>query len=87
MFSTHTRWFMAIVAVAVMVLSGCASQKQVNSGLQAGAGVVDITPDDKNALDPLLAKALVFRQKNELAAIVVCDVIGISGKTMSRNPS
>jgi hypothetical protein len=60
---------MSIVAAAVTVLSGCASRKQVEPGLQVGAGVMDIAPGDKDALDPLLAKALVFRQDNKRAAI------------------
>lgn len=57
------------------------------SPLQAGVAAIDITPNvgdvhyrgpSSGVLDPLLAKAIVFRQGQEQAALVFCDVIGIS---------
>jgi len=55
--------------------------------LQAGVAAVDITPDvgdvhyrgaSTGVLDPLQAKAVVFRQRRQEAALVFCDVIGVS---------
>jgi hypothetical protein len=59
--------------------------------LEAGVAVVDITPlpgcrmsgyfyerINTGTRDPLLAKAVVFRQGDTLAALVLCDLVGIS---------
>jgi len=59
--------------------------------LEAGVAVVDVTPPlgyrisgyfhqrlGSGTHDPLLAKAIVFRQGDQRAALVLCDVIGIS---------
>jgi len=59
--------------------------------LEAGVAVVDITPIpgyrmsgyfserlNTGTLDPLLAKAIVFRQDDVEAALVFCDIAGIS---------
>ncbi len=59
-------------------------------GLKAGVAVTDITPPagyrmsgyfyerlGTGTLDPLHAKALVLRQGNQRAAIVICDIIGL----------
>jgi len=45
--------------------------------MQAGFATIDITPDDGTVFDPLTAKALVLRQGDELAALVVCDLIDV----------
>ncbi|MCA9112979.1 MAG: hypothetical protein KDA52_23700, partial [Planctomycetaceae bacterium] len=58
---------------------------------EAGVGVIDITPVsgyrmsgyfserlNTGTIDPLLAKAVVMRQGDTQAAIVFCDLIGIS---------
>jgi hypothetical protein len=61
------------------------------AGLQAGVAEVDITPPvgfpmagyyherlAEGTLDPLKARAIVFRQGDTAAALVVCDLIGIA---------
>jgi sugar phosphate isomerase/epimerase len=61
-----------------------------DSELKAGVAVTDITPPTgyrmsgyfyerlgTGTLDPLHAKALVLRQGNQRAAIVICDIIGL----------
>jgi hypothetical protein len=66
--------------------------------LQAGIAVVDITPFpgcrmsgyfneriNTGTLDPLLAKAVVFRQGNVSAALVFCDLIGLSREVSHRS--
>ncbi len=67
------------------------------SGLTAGVAVADITPPagyrmsgyfserlSTGTLNPLHAKALVLRQGSESAALVFCDIIGISLDVSSR---
>ncbi len=67
---------------------GCAvATRDTTASLQAGIAVIDITPSvgdvhyrgaSTGVLDPLMAKAIVFHQGQEQAALVLCDVIGIS---------
>jgi hypothetical protein len=65
--------------------------------LQAGVAVVDITPPigyrmagyfnerlNTGTHDPLQAKALVLRQGDEQAALVFCDLVGISRQVSER---
>ncbi len=65
--------------------------------LQAGVAVVDITPPagyrmagyfnerlNTGTHDPLQAKALVLRQGDERAALVFCDLVGISRQVSER---
>lgn len=65
--------------------------------LLAGVGVVDITPPPAYRMcgyfserlstgthDPLLAKALVLREGDTRAALVFCDLIGLSPEVSSR---
>ncbi|UCG47054.1 MAG: neutral/alkaline non-lysosomal ceramidase N-terminal domain-containing protein [Phycisphaerales bacterium] len=67
------------------------------ASLQAGTAVVDITPPlnyrmsgyfnerlSTGVLNPLGAKAIVFRQGAERAAMVFCDIIGISADVSAR---
>ena len=49
-----------------------------DAGMGVGAAVVDITPEDGETLDPLHARALVWRQGKETAALVLCDLISVS---------
>src|SRR4051794_6194758 len=64
--------------------------------LLAGVAVIDITPPvpfrlagyfnerlSTGTKDPLHAKAVVFQQGNETAALVFCDLVGISRKVSS----
>jgi neutral ceramidase len=63
--------FVALCCVGFM---GC--QTSLPS-LEIGVAVIDITPKDVVAHDPLHVKALVFRQGDETAALVVCDLINV----------
>jgi sugar phosphate isomerase/epimerase len=67
------------------------------TNLVAGIAVIDITPPDgyrmsgyfrerlsTGTLNPLKAKAIVLRQGKESAALVFCDIIGISPDASSR---
>src|SRR5437588_12200758 len=67
------------------------------AGLKAGVAVTDITPPvgwrmsgyfyerlSTNIHDPLQAKALVFQQGGEKAALVCCDLIGVSHHLSAR---
>jgi len=71
----------------------CASFASIQSAepLQVGMAERDITPPDgfpmagyyherlsDGTIDPLMAKAIVFRQENTFAALVVCDLIGVT---------
>ncbi len=73
-----------------LLLSGCASLPSEAPAVEAGAFCVDITPPvgwrraggyreeiSTGVHDPLYAKALVFRQGPERAALVVCDLCSI----------
>jgi hypothetical protein len=79
----------ALLFFGICVCSvGCAVPTGSSASvLQTGAAVVDITPAVGDAhyrgtstgvADPLLAKAIVFRQGQKQAALVFCDVIGVS---------
>ena len=50
----------------------------INTQLEAGIGIVDITAENAFILDPLHVKAIVFRQGETQIAMVACDVIGVS---------
>jgi hypothetical protein len=83
-----TRYQPIWACVAVLVVVGSTANA---AELQVGTAVVDITPPvpyrmsgyfrerlSTGVKDPLLAKALVFRQGDHSAALVVCDLIGIA---------
>lgn len=63
-----------------MVLASLScSQPSISEGdLEMGVARVDITGEDAVILDPLNVKSMVFRQGQVLAAIVECDVSGVS---------
>jgi hypothetical protein len=84
-------WF----GVAVMV--GSALPALGAERLEAGISVVDITPIpgyrmsgyfhervNTGTLDPLLAKAVVFKQGDVQAALVFCDLVGVSLEASTR---
>ncbi|QDU10422.1 neutral/alkaline non-lysosomal ceramidase N-terminal domain-containing protein [Gimesia aquarii] len=65
--------------------------KKAHSGLRVGVAEVDITPPRgfpmagyyherlaEGSIDPLKAKAIVFRDDDTSAALVVCDLVGIA---------
>ena len=58
-------WFLALVP---------GSMAAAGEPLLAGMSVVDITPPAEHIAGPLKARCVVFRQGQEQAAIVVCDV-------------
>jgi neutral ceramidase len=74
-----------------------AAEAPATEPLQAGVAVVDITPPigyrmsgyfnervSTGVLNPLHAKALVLRQGGTRAALVFCDMIGLSGAVATR---
>ncbi len=72
------------VMIALSLSDKCIAQ---SASLYAGISEVDITPPigygqyrgpSTGIKDPLYAKAVVFQEGNEKAALVVCDVIGIT---------
>ena len=81
------RWF----ALGASVLGGeNVVDRSTDSQFLVGTATVDITPPagyrmsgyfherfSKGVKDPLLGKAVVFSQGNTLAALVLCDIIGL----------
>lgn len=80
-----------VVLMSVMIAGMGLSPRLPAAELEAGVAVVDITPPrgyrmsgyfqerlNTDTHDPLQAKALVLRQADEQAALVFCDLIGIS---------
>jgi hypothetical protein len=83
------RTFRCLIAVSVIV--GVCHQLASAADFEAGVAVVEITPPrgyrmsgyfnerlNTGTHDPLLARAVVFRQGNQQAALVFCDLIGIA---------
>jgi len=80
-----------LLTVAVLVgLFGVASSHALADAFEAGVAVADVTPPldyrmcgyfherlSTGTHDPLLAKAIVLRQGERQAAIVICDLIGL----------
>src|SRR6476660_3907560 len=79
------------VAISVVVVFAAIPAATAADQLQAGIAVVDITPPipfrmagyfyerlSTGTKDPLHAKAVVFQQGKESAALVYCDLVGIS---------
>src|SRR5690242_17230920 len=77
-------------ALILVVLAGCSTVETGGSELRVGTCTVDITPPvgyrlggyfkdrfAKEIRDPLLAKAIVFRQGPTWAAIVLTDLVGV----------
>ena len=83
-------WNTARNLFVVLAASVCFASSAI-AQIQAGVSEVDITPPDgfpmagyyherlaTGAIDPLKAKAIVFQQGGQSAALVVCDLIGVS---------
>jgi hypothetical protein len=81
-------------ALFLLLLAGCASLPPSASPLRVGAAMMDITPPigwrraggyreeiSTGVHDPLYAKALVFEQGGERAALVVCDLCSVGRDT------
>jgi neutral ceramidase len=86
-----TREAPVMLAIHTITLLFGLTLSQPDAGLSVGVAVMDITPPkgfrmsgyfyerfNTGTHDPLQAKALVLRQGNEQAALVFCDLIGIS---------
>ena len=69
---------MLIISLIVLSCSSIEEPVLTNQSLEAGIGIVDITGRDAYVLDPLHVKAVVFRHGETKAAMVACDVIGVS---------
>lgn len=87
----------AVVIAAAVVWPLTDDPGALAAELRAGVAVVDITPPvgyrmsgyfrerlSTGTSNPLKAKAVVFRQGDERAAIVICDIIGLSINVSSR---
>src|SRR5262245_19895301 len=87
-----TKWA-CVLGVVVALVSPLTLPTLLNAGepLQIGVAETDITPPQgflmagyyherkaTGTIDPLKAKAIVFRSGKQQAAIVVCDLIGIA---------
>ncbi len=92
--SNNMRHLVFTVAISVSIGSTA-----VGAGpFQAGTATLDITPPvgyrmsgyfherfSKGVKDPLLAKAIVFSQDETVAALVVCDIVGLSSKVSNNS--
>jgi hypothetical protein len=65
-------------AASMFVVHPAEAAEDSDSVLRAGVAAVDITPGDDKVLDRLFAKAVVLLQGDEHAALVICDLIGVS---------
>jgi len=79
-----TAWLCATI---ICCFGSDAAGAALGNALKVGTAAVEITPEvgdvhyrgtSTGVLDPLMAKAVVFRQGERQAALVFCDVIGIS---------
>ena len=83
--------------LAVLILAGCHGRSPGGEPLLAGVAVVDITPPvpyrmsgyfnerlSTGVANPLHAKALVLQQGGWRAAMVFCDLIGVTRDVSSR---
>ena len=84
-------------AAFLVVVASLLPSTSIADDLQAGIAMVDITPPkgyrmsgyfserlSTGTKDPLFAKALVFRQGGTTAALVFCDIVGISSDVATR---
>ena len=88
---------LVVVLLAASLVLGTVPLRAHAAGLEAGAAVVDITPPvgyrmcgyfnerlSTGTRDPLSAKAFVLRQGDVRAALVFCDLIGITREVTDR---
>ena len=81
----------SMLLIFCVAFAAFASPLSADDDMQAGVAVVDITPPipyrmsgyfseraSTGVHDRLMAKAIVFRQGDEHAALVFCDLIGIA---------
>ena len=69
-----------ILLIACIGLFAFVVPLQKKEAFEIGMGLADITGEEAEILDPLKVKAMVFRQGDEWAAIVECDVTGVSSE-------
>lgn len=89
----HLRRTSGLLVLTGLLLAAVERVHAQTPPMYAGAAVADITPPigyaqyrgpSTGVHDPLLAKALVFRQGEEKAAFVACDLISITRNLSSR---
>src|SRR5262249_44783339 len=81
--------FCSAAAIAILILA--ARPAHAAEQLEAGIAFVEITPEkpfrmsgyfyerlSTGTKDPLFARAIVFRQGNAKAALVFCDLVGVT---------
>ena len=84
-------FLIAVLGMTNELFARAPAESSETSNLQVGVAEVDITPPvgfpmagyyherlAEGAIDPLKAKAIVFRDGKSQAALVVCDLIGIA---------
>ncbi len=69
---------LGIIFFSSMALLDCSFPGKKEMTLEVGMARSEISSEEAEILDPLVTKAVVFRQGDELIAIVECDVIEIS---------
>ena len=75
-----TSMLTGIALIACIGLLAFVKPLQKKDTFEVGVGLSDITGAEAEILDPLQVKAIVFRQGDEWAAIVECDVAGVSSE-------
>ena len=88
--SLNRSYYLSVLTLAFLILilsPGCQDERYIP--LEVGAAMIDITPPpgfprygyppvaSTGMKDPLLAKALVFKQGEVQGALLVCDLLGI----------
>lgn len=90
-FHVMSSMFLVVLALGLYLPGRLAAETKAAGALQVGVAEVDITPPvgfpmagyyherlAEGTIDPLKAKAIVFRGPTTQAALVVCDLIGIA---------
>ncbi|NLX97885.1 MAG: hypothetical protein GXY83_17105, partial [Rhodopirellula sp.] len=76
----HSVWVTSsLLIVRLILLKESLAVAAAQPDIQAGVAVVDITParNGEPFFDPLFAKAVVFRQAERKAALVMCDLVQV----------
>jgi hypothetical protein len=82
--------YLRVIGLAIAFIVAPHNASLAADALEAGVAVVDITPPipfrmsgyfqervSTGTIDPLQAKAIVFRQGDQMAALVFCDLVGV----------
>ena len=68
---------LVIILFSSIALLSCTSLGNKEMTLEVGVSRSDISGEEAEILDPLMVKAVVFRQGDEIFSIVDCDIIEI----------